>query len=88
MTQKPESSVHRPLAAAPEERLAVPFSRETAVAANRGPGTRHLVRVAAFCVIAWVVRLVVAGEYRRTHCIELLGHWLSIERTTNKLFCD
>jgi hypothetical protein len=52
------------------------------------PMLKALLALAAAIVIMAGVWTAVASAYRSQHCIYLLGHWLSVERTTNPLFCQ
>ena len=49
---------------------------------------KALLAIAAIIVIVGGLWMVVASAYRAQHCIYLMGHWLSVERTTNPLFCQ
>jgi hypothetical protein len=49
---------------------------------------RWLIGMAAAIVIAWGGWAFLAGTYRAQHCVLLFGHWLSVEQTTNRLFCQ
>lgn len=40
------------------------------------------------CSLVWGGFELVAGFYRQQHCVLLFGHWLSVEKTTNPLFCQ
>lgn len=42
---------------------------------------------AAWCMWSWI-EAGNAAAYRRDHCILVLGHWLSIENTTNPAYCQ
>lgn len=43
--------------------------------------------VAAFILFQWF-RADDAAAYRQQHCILVLGHWLSVEKTTNPAYCQ
>jgi hypothetical protein len=49
----------------------------------------------SLCVVLALVAGLVAGgfqiaahAYRQQHCILILGHWVSVERTTLPMFCQ
>jgi hypothetical protein len=47
-----------------------------------------LIRAAVVVALAWGGWTLAASLYRQQHCIYVLGHWLSIERTTVPMFCQ
>lgn len=49
------------------------------------PVRRGLIALAVILVVGWVVG---AGIYRQQHCVQIFGHWFSVERTTIPLFCQ
>lgn len=69
-------------------RRATEAARTKRDAGGMSPLLKALLAMAAVIVIVAGAWTVVASAYRAQHCIYLLGHWVSIERTTNPLFCQ
>jgi hypothetical protein len=44
--------------------------------------------ILALLFLGGVALYVAVAVYRQQHCIYLLGHWLSLERTTFPLVCQ
>lgn len=63
--------------------------RRDDAAAERGYNFRTAVIALAVLVgCLWGVWYIAATAYRSQNCIYLFGHWISIHRYTNKMFCQ
>ena len=51
-------------------------------------GPSWLLTLAVIAGLSWGGWYVAASAYRAQHCVLFLGHWLSVERATNPLFCQ
>lgn len=47
-----------------------------------------LLCLAILAGLGWGGFAVAAGAYRAQNCVLIMGHWLSLNKTTNPLFCQ